>query len=99
MENDRKKELLEAIDNDVRLKPLVEEMVYLEAELDDLRKLPKLKVHPKDKTRQKPTPALRAYREALTQYTSIVRLLLRATGTEIEETSPLREWLESRMEG
>lgn len=99
MENDRKKELLEAIDNDVRLKPLVEEMVYLEAELDDLRKLPKLKVHPKDKTRQKPTPALRAYREALTQYTSIVRILLRATGTEIEETSPLREWLESRMEG
>jgi len=98
MKRDRKSELLEAIEDDVRFVPLIDEMVYLEEELDYLRKLPKMKVHPKDKTRQKPTPALRAYREALTQYTNIVRLLIRATGTENEETSPLREWLASRKE-
>lgn len=96
----RKADLLEAIDNDPTLEPLIDDMIYLEEQLDYLRTLPKIKVHPKDKTKQKPTPAARLYREALTNYTNIIRLLLRAKGIdENDETSPLREWAKKRLEG
>lgn len=96
----RKTELLDAIDHDATLTPLIDEMLYLEEQLDYLRTLPKLKVHPKDKTKQKPTPAARLYREALANYTNIIRLLLRAKGIdENDETSPLREWAKKRLEG
>lgn len=96
----RKADLLEAIDNDPTLEPLIDDMIYLEEQLDYLRTLPKIKVHPKDKTKQKPTPAARLYREALANYTNIIRLLLRAKGIdENDETSPLREWAKKRLEG
>ena len=96
----RKEELMDAIDHDATLVPLIDDMMYLEEELDYLRTLPKLKVHPKDKTKQKPTPAARLYREALANYTNIIRLLLRAKGIdENDETSPLREWAKKRLEG
>lgn len=96
--NDRKIALLEFIGEDITLKPLVDEMIYLEDELDKLRKLPKLKVHPKDKTKQRPTPAARLYRESLGEYTNIIRLIQRAKGIGNDEadTSPLREWLKRR---
>lgn len=95
----RKADLLEAIDNDPTLEPLIDDMIYLEEQLDYLRTLPKIKVHPKDKTKQKPTPAARLYREALANYTNIIRLLLRAKGIdENDETSPLREWAKKRLE-
>ena len=94
----RKDELMDAIDHDVTLEPLLDDMIYLEEQLDYLRTLPKLKVHPKDKTKQKPTPAARLYREALANYTNIIRLLLRAKGIdENDETSPLREWAKKRL--
>ena len=96
----RKADLLNAIDNDPTLEPLIDDMIYLEEQLDYLRTLPKIKVHPKDKTKQKPTPAARLYREALANYTNIIRLLLRAKGIdENDETSPLREWAKKRLEG
>ena len=96
---DRKTELLQAIDNDPTLIPLIDDMIYLEEQLDYLRTLPKLKVHPTDKTLQKATPAARMYRESLANYTNIIRLLLRAKGIdESDETSPLREWAKKHME-
>jgi hypothetical protein len=96
----RKADLLNAIDNDPTLEPLIDDMIYLEEQLDYLRTLPKIKVHPKDKTKQKPTPAARLYREALANYTNIIRLSLRAKGIdENDETSPLREWAKKRMVG
>lgn len=95
---DRKEELLNLIEHDPTLTPLVEEMVYLESQLDFLRTLPKIKVHPKDKSKQKLTPAAKQYKEFLQQYTNIVRILIRATGTEeTEEESPLRRWMNERL--
>lgn len=94
---ERKKALLATVDNDTRYEPLIDDMVYLESELERLRELPKIVVHPKDPTKQKPTPAARMYRDALAQYSNIVRILTRATANDgDEETSPLREWLKSR---
>lgn len=94
----RKEELLKAVENDITLTPLIEEMVYLEGELDVLRVLPKIKVHPKDPSKQKPTPAAKLYKEFLQQYTNVVKILLKATGTgETEEESPLRKWMNEHI--
>lgn len=90
----RKEELLKLLNNDITYIPLVTEMVYLEGQLDELRDLPKIKVHPDDPTKQKTTPAAKLYKEYLQQYTNIVRILMKATGAdETEEESPLRKWL------
>jgi hypothetical protein len=95
---DRTKELLKVIENDITLVPLITEMVYLEEQLDELRALPKIKVHPTDKTKQKTTPAAKLYKEYLQQYTNIVRILIRATGTdESDEESPLRKWMKEHV--
>jgi hypothetical protein len=94
----RKKELLKLLNNDTAYAHLVTEMVYLEEQLDELRALPKIKVHPTDKTKQKTTPAAKLYKEYLQQYTNIVRILMKATGAdEADEDSPLRLWMNERI--
>lgn len=95
---DRKEELLKVIENDVTLVPLITEMVYLEEQLDELRSLPKIKIHPSDPTKQKTTPAAKLYKEYLQQYTNIIRILTRATGIDAEdEESPLRKWMKEHV--
>ena len=94
----RKEELLKLLNNDTTYVPLVTEMVYLEEQLDELRELPKIKVHPTDKSRQKTTPAAKLYKEYLQQYTNIVRILIKVTGAdETEEDSPLRKWMNEHI--
>ena len=95
----REKELLSLINHDKLLIPMISDMIALEEELTYLRQLPKIKVHPKDPTKQKATPAAKLYKEALQQYTHIVRILMRATGTDMEdEESPLRRWFNEHMD-
>lgn len=94
----RKDELLKAIENDVTLIPLIDEVVYLEEQLDYLRGLPKIKVHPTDPTKQRATPAAKQYKELLQQYTNIIKMILKATGADVEdEESPLRKWMHERF--
>lgn len=97
---DRKEELIKIIGNDTTLLPLVDEVIYIEEQLAEVKKLPFLKVHPKDKTIQKATPASKLYKELLQQYNNSLRLLLRATGNidNAEEESPLRQWLKARKD-
>ena len=97
--NDRKTELLKLVNNDIVLTKAIEEMVILEERLDYLKSLPFIKVHPNDFTKQKATPASKLYRELLQQYTTLVRIMMRATGTdEHDEESPLRKWFRENME-
>ena len=94
---ERKLDLLEYIDNDVRYVPLVEEMIYLEKELEKLRNLPKILVNSKDEAKQKPTPAGKMYKEYLQQYINIVKALAKSRADEGAETdSPLDKWLKAR---
>ena len=96
---DRKQELLNLIGNEITLIPLVEEMVFLEKRIDEVKKLPFIKVHPKNPEKQKATPAAKQYKELLQQYTNIVRILLRVTGTdEADEESPLRKWVKTHVD-
>ena len=62
--------------------------------MEELKKLPFIKVHPKDSTKQKATTAQKQYKELLQQYVNIIRVLIRATGTdESDDESPLRKWV------
>lgn len=96
---DRKTELLNAIKNDPTLVPLVEDAVYLEQQLEELRKLPKIKIHPADPSKQKATPAAKLYKEMLQQYTNIIKVLTRQSDIdEAEEESPLRKWIKAHVD-
>lgn len=95
---ERRAELMKYIDNDPLLIPTVEEMLYLEAELDKLRVMPKIKVNPKNPEQQKLLPAARLYKEYLQQYLNAVKAIERATGAnEAEEESVLRKWVKGRV--
>lgn len=104
MMSDRKAELLKIVckagDADrIKAERLVEEVVFLEKNLEELRKLPFIKFNPKDPTKQKATPAAKQYKELLQQYNNTMKLLLKISGDlngETEEESPLRIWLKSR---
>lgn len=98
LEMSRKEELLKVIEHDPALVPLIDEVVFLEERLEELKKLPFIKVNPKNKTQQKSTPAQKQYKELLQQYVNIIRVLLRATGTdESDEDSPLRKWVKQHV--
>jgi hypothetical protein len=95
----RKEELIEAVHGNSLLIPLVSDMVYLEEQLEYLQTLPKIRIHPDDPSKQKATPAAKLYKELLQQYTNIVKVMLRATGSEdIEEESPLRKWMNEHVD-
>lgn len=95
---DRKQELLDVIENAPALVSLIDEVIFLENRLTELKKLPFIKVHPKDPTKQKSTPAQKQYKELLQQYTNVIRILLRVTGTDENDTeSPLRKWVNEHI--
>lgn len=85
------------IDDDVReiVEPMIDDVVFLEARLQELRKLPFIEVSTKNAARQRNTPAAKMYKELLQQYNNCIKILcgvLAKNGTE--ESSPLREYLE-----
>ena len=103
---DRKQELLNLIqksgaDNDIRATQLIDEIVFIEEQLIELKKLPFININPKNPMQQKATPAAKQYKELLQQYNNSLRLLFRLSGDlggETEEDSPLRQWAKARQE-
>lgn len=99
----RREELLQIVkksgnQNDIKARQLIDEIIYLEEQMDYLRGLPFIKVDEENKMKQKATPASKMYKETLQQYNNSLRLLFRLTGDmgESEEESPLRVWAKSR---
>lgn len=90
----------EGTDNEIKASNLIDEIIFLEEQMQKLRKLPFIKVNPDNELQQKLTPASKQYKEILQQYNNSLRLLLRITGDlgESEEESPLRKWIKSREE-
>lgn len=86
---------------DAKTKQLIEELIFLEKGLDELKKLPFIKVNPNDPTKQKATPASRQYKELLSQYNNTLKLFLKIMGDlsgDEETESPLRAWVKARSE-
>lgn len=78
------------------VRPLIEDVVWLEGQLEFLRKLPMIQVNPNNLAQQKATPAQKMYKEYLQQYNNCIKTLtgvLRKDG--VEEESPLRAYLNS----
>ena len=93
--------IFEGIGDDLQkmIRPLITETAYLGRELDGLRGLPKIRVHPKDPQRQQTTPAAKLYKELLQQYTNCIKVLTSVLVKNApEEESPLRQWLAERRE-
>lgn len=72
----------------------VDEFVFLENRLTELRKLPFIQFHPKNKKLQKATPASKQYKELLQQYTNLLKVLSKFISNDEQQESPLREWVE-----
>jgi hypothetical protein len=101
----RKEKLLKIINkagsqNDIKAAQLVDEVIFLEEQMVELKKLPFINVNPKNPMQQKATPASKQYKEFLQQYNNCLRLLFRLSGDmgETEEESPLRRWIKGRKE-
>lgn len=74
---------------------LIDEAVYLETQMTELKKYPFIKFHPQNPNLQKVTAAGKQYREFLQTYVNIVDKLCRIySNEETEEASPLRAFLE-----
>lgn len=96
MEN-RKQTLLKIVDNNELFYQLIDEIIYLESKLTELKKYPFIKTNPNNPLQQKATPAAKLYKEFLQQYNNCIKLLAKATEQdENDEESPLRKWINSR---
>ena len=77
---------------------VLDDILFLEARLEELKKLPFIEVNPKNPMKQRATPAAKQYKEFLQQYINCVKVIesviyrdKRLEGDEAEE-SPLRKW-------
>jgi hypothetical protein len=99
---ERKEQLLKLLENNPNknaLEPMLDDLVFLEVRLNELKKLPFIKVHPEHPEMQKATPAGKQYKELLQQYNNCLKILLRATNSTDEQAdSPLRVWVKSQFE-
>ena len=97
----RKDELLHIFDQIEDTKgiilPMIDDLVFLEQQLEYLRTLPFIKVHPQFPDIQKPTAAAKQYKELLQQYNNCVKILTGILRKDApEEESPLRAFLNSK---
>lgn len=96
---DRKNELLKLAGDDAALIELVPKMLFLEKRLEELEKLPFIKVNPNNPAQQKATPAAKQYKELLQQYTNCIKILSRAgNADDSEEESLLRKWVRKHVD-
>ena len=80
------REIFENIEPEQRelVSRLISEVDYLERQMDEYKKLPFIRVHPDDPSRQKTTAAAKLYKEASQSYMNAIRILsgiLRRTET------------------
>ena len=97
----RKEELIKIFESveDTKgvIMPMIDDVVFLEQRLDELRKLPFIRVNPNNKAEQKTTPAAKQYKELLQQYNNCIKILTGILRKDAaEEDSPLREFINSR---
>lgn len=97
----RKEELLSVvkdIDEGKRIivEQLIEEAVFLEKQMQELKKHPFIKFHPSNPNLQKVTAAGKQYREFLQTYTNIIDKICKYYSNEENDSStPLRDFLEA----
>lgn len=73
------REIIEKLPEDKRevIDPLVDEILFLEERLRELRRLPMIRVHPKNPERQEVTPAGKQYKEFMQSYLNAIKVIQR----------------------
>lgn len=86
--------LFEKVDCKELIIKSVDDMLFLENQLDQLRNVPHIKYHPTNPELQKRTEAGKLYKEYLQQYNNIVKTLCSILNkTDVEnDNSPLRDY-------
>lgn len=96
----RKEELVkifESVDENQKIvvSNLLDELIFQEEQLQNLRKLPFIRVHPQNPARQETTPAQKQYKELSQSYTNIVKVLLSVLNkVEGADFDPVSEFME-----
>lgn len=57
------------------IKPLIQEVIFLEDKMTELKKIPFIRINPKDNSQQKTTPAFKQYKECSQSYMNAIRIL------------------------
>lgn len=78
------------------IKPLLDNIVFLEERMSELKKHPFIQVHPKDPSRQRSTPASKLYKECSQSYMNAVRILYSMLNGHEGEEDAVTKWLEER---
>lgn len=79
---------------------LIDEVVFLEKNLTELKKQPFIKYHPNNPNISKQTAAGKMYKEMLQQYNHTIKLLLGVLKNEgASEESPLQAFLKTLNKG
>lgn len=88
--------LFEKVDSKELLFKTIDDMLFLEGQLEELRKVPHIKYHPKNKEISKRTEAGKLYKEYLQQYNNLVKTLSSVLlKNDIDsEDSPLRAYFQ-----
>ena len=71
------KKIFESIDENKRavIEPLLNDVIFIETKLAELRKLPIIRIHPKNPERQEITPAGKMYKEDMQSYLNALKVL------------------------
>lgn len=74
---DKLKKIFEGVDEGKRevIAPLLDDVIFIEERLAELRKLPMIRVHPKNPARQEVTPAGKQYKEYMQSYLNAIKVL------------------------
>lgn len=77
--------------------PLVDELIFLEEQLNYLKTLPFILVKKDDETKQKATPAYKQYKDLSQTYINALKVINSTLGIESDTVeSPLRLYMEER---
>ena len=93
---DRKDELLKILENvdeskKIIVLPMIDDIIFMEKKLNELRELPFIRIHPTNEEKQKVTPAAKQYKELLQQYNNCIKIVISTISkNESSDDSPLR---------
>ena len=94
------KAIFEKVDADKAavISPLLPQVVFMEQRLDELRKVPHIRIHPKNPARQEITAAGKQYKELMQSYLNAVKVLqMTLSRYSVEEKDAFDEWLEQNQ--
>lgn len=94
------KAIFEKVDSDKAavISPLLPQVVFMEQRLEELKKVPHIRIHPKNQARQEITAAGKQYKETMQAYNNCLKILLSTLGRySQEEADEFDKWLEQNQ--